>query len=100
MEESLNAIRDRVDEDVVNYFNINRGNMIDGALRALKRKKFNERGRISVKFADDIGQSEGAIDAGGPTREFLRLAMSNVINSCSFEGTEYKKYIAKCKRGE
>lgn len=28
---------------------------------------------ISVKFADDDGNSEGAVDAGGPRREFLRL---------------------------
>jgi len=30
---------------------------------------------MSVKFTDDIGVSEGAVDEGGPRREFLQLLM-------------------------
>ena len=37
------------------------------------RKKFVPKAVISVKCADDDGSSEGAVDAGGPRREFLRL---------------------------
>ena len=36
-------------------------------------EKSSTRRQFSVKFADDDGNSEGAIDAGGPRREFLRL---------------------------
>lgn len=31
-----------------------------------------------MKFADDDGTSEGAVDAGGPRREFLRLLVKAV----------------------
>ena len=37
------------------------------------RTKFDPKVVISVKFADDDSSSEGAVDAGGPRREFLRL---------------------------
>lgn len=74
--------------------------MLDGAVRALKRSSFCENGRLSVKFSDDIGQSEGAVDAGGPTREFLRLVMDQVVNSSIFEGNTSAKYLAKCSSGE
>ena len=35
-----------------------------------KRASFVPSRRLSVKFADDVGQSEGAVDLGGPTQEF------------------------------
>jgi hypothetical protein len=35
--------------------------------------EFNLRARLSVRFADDDGYNEGAVDAGGPRREYLRL---------------------------
>ena len=37
------------------------------------RKRFSTLHRVSVKFADNEGKSEGAIDVGGPKREFFRL---------------------------
>ena len=37
------------------------------------RKRFSPRNRISVKFADSEGKSEGAVDVGGPKREFFRM---------------------------
>ena len=64
-------MKDVIDEGHINYFNINRGNVLDGAIRGLNRTTFKETGRINVKFADDVGKTEGAIDCGGPTREFL-----------------------------
>ncbi len=35
---------------------------------------------------DDIGQSEGAIDAGGPRREFLTLVLDYLRSSSLFVG--------------
>ena len=83
----------------VNYFKINRTRLLDGAIRALRRKNFYENGRISINFGDDIGQAESAIDAGGPTREFLRLAINQIVSSSVFAGTETEKFITKCKSG-
>ena len=37
------------------------------------RKRFSPRNQISVKFADSEGKSEGAVDVGGPKREFFRM---------------------------
>ena len=99
LKESLLAIKQKVNDENVNYFNINRKNVIDGAVRALKRKSFMENGRLSVKFNDNFGHSEGAIDAGGPTREFLRLVMAQISNSSIFAGHDTCKYLTKCKTG-
>ena len=55
------------------YINVRRRHVWEDACRHLCRKKFDPRAIISVKFADDDGNSEGAVDAGGPRREFLKL---------------------------
>jgi len=60
-------------------FNISGNHIWEGATRALNRKSFDPQNRISVKFTDDMGISEGAIDLGGPAREFFTL----VTESCS-----------------
>ena len=96
---SLTRITSKINEDHVNYFNVNRRRLLDGAIRGLKRKNFFEDGRLSVKFSDDIGQSEGAIDAGGPSREFFRLAVGEILNSSIFIGNETNKYLTKCGSG-
>ena len=44
---------------------------------------------------DDINQSEGAVDAWGPTQEFLRLALSQVLNSSIFAREEIVKVLSK-----
>ena len=42
-----------------------------------------------MKFADDMGTSEGAVDQGGPTREFLRLAVKEMYDTSGiFKGIE------------
>ena len=84
----------------MNLVNVNRRRLLEGATRAITRKSFQEDGRLNVKFSDDIGRSEGAIDAGGPTREFLRLAVAAAVNSSIFEGPDTNKCLAKCKTGE
>ena len=99
VEDSLCVIQSKINEEKVNLFNVNRRRLLDGATRAITRKSFQEDGRISVKFSDDIGKSEGAIDAGGPTREFLRLAVAAAVNSSIFEGSDTNKCLAKCKTG-
>lgn len=55
----------------------------------MSRKKFSPGNNISVKFADNVGTSEGAVDVGGPKREFLRLAVRSAnLDSGVFIGAE------------
>jgi hypothetical protein len=52
-----------------------------------------------VKFTDDIGQTEDAVDTGGPTREFLTLLMDAIKNRRFFEGREDGKYLSFDSKG-
>ena len=62
--------------------------------RFLQRKKFNPLLPISVRFADDQGTSEGAVDAGGPRREFLRLLLKAChLHSGIFCGSEHHRVL-------
>ena len=36
---------------------------------------------MSVKFTDDIGNSEGAVDLGGPMKEFFTLVLQWMVTS-------------------
>ena len=99
IESSLMKLREQLDENSVNFFNINRRNVLDGALRALRRSTFQPNARISVAFAD-FGKGEGAVDAGGPKREFFRLAVERMLSSSVFAGTDRCKYLAKCSDGK
>ena len=88
-------LKDEIDVDAVTYFNINRQNVLDGAIRALKRRSFNVKARIDINFSDtSTGLSEDGIDAGGPTREFLRLLMDAIVNSNIFKGAEAAKILS------
>lgn len=75
-------------------FNINRANVWDGALRGFKRSSFDPTCSLLVKFTDDIGQTEEAVDTGGPTREFLTLLMDAIKTSRFFEGKDDGKYLS------
>lgn len=83
-------------------FNVTRSNPLEGARRALRRKDFNPASQISVRFADDFGQAEGAIDEGGPMRELFRLLLLEMKDSAAFSGDDKSKFIVldsscKCK---
>ena len=60
--------------------------MWEGAKRGLARKSFSPSNNISVKFSDDQGSAEGAVDLGGPTREFLTLVIEWLASSQLFCG--------------
>ena len=63
---------------LISLINVRRSAVLEDACRHIQRKKFNPSARISVRFADDSGSSEGAVDAGGPRREFLRLLLKSI----------------------
>lgn len=74
LEEILRDLRtSRVNNEGRTIVNIRRGHIWEDSCRCLQRKRFCPNAIISVCFADDFGNSEGAVDIGGPRREFLRL---------------------------
>lgn len=91
--EILKDLAQQICLDKISIFNINRRRILDGALRVFKKKGFKPENRISVCFSDDLNTAEGAIDAGGPKREFLRLLLKELFSSYIFSGTENCKYL-------
>ncbi|XP_053329662.1 G2/M phase-specific E3 ubiquitin-protein ligase-like [Spea bombifrons] len=80
-------------------FNINRNNVWEGAVRGVRRSSFCPNNNISVKFSDDSGKIEEAVDLGGPRREFFRLLMSYISKSSLFEGSDSSKNLSLDSRG-
>ena len=66
--------------------NVRRGHVLEDAVAKIQKKKFNPKLPISVKFADDEGNSEGAVNTGGPTREFFRLLTKEMFRKSSMFG--------------
>ena len=59
--------------------NVRRNQVFKDSLRKILSSSFKAVHPLSVRFADDLGNSEGAVDLGGPTREFLRLACKEIF---------------------
>ncbi len=96
----LERLSDSIMEEPMSRFNINRLNIWDGAMKGMKRVSFSPAQRFIVRFADDNDVSEGAIDQGGPRREFLRLLMSYIHGSNLFTGDAHSKNITMESRGK
>lgn len=62
-------------------------------LQAFRRWRFNPAARLDVVFVNSEKTSEGAVDGGGPTREYLRLLMKAIHQSNIFEGPEIDKRL-------
>lgn len=71
-----------------------------GTTLALKRKSFCPKWRISVKFMDNIGTAEGAIDTGGPKREFFTVVLDYLHESTLFVGPEGCKLLNYTSTGK
>lgn len=99
VEDILQSLRVGINEEVIR-FKLNRRNVWDGAVRAMRRPNFSTNKRVDVKFTDDAGVSEGAVDLGGPMREFFRLVLQHIRNSPMFDGPENQHTLschAECK---
>ncbi|XP_039598589.1 uncharacterized protein LOC120519898 [Polypterus senegalus] len=94
LEDILQNLADVISEEESSIFNINRSSLWEGAVRGFKRNTYSPNKHMSIKFTDDVGHSEGAVDIGGPRREFLRLLMRYLQSSSLFMGPEHKKYLA------
>ena len=90
----INVRRQVVDTATTSYINVRRHHIWEDSARILRRKRFDPRSIISVKFADDDGASEGAVDLGGPQREFLRLLLqASNLQSGVFQGPEDRRVL-------
>ena len=94
LQEILTNLAKSTSYDQVSIFNISRNHIWDGTKRALNRKSFSPEKKLSVKFMDDIGQSEGAVDLGGPAREFFTLITEWLVNSRLFFGETTAKFLS------
>ena len=98
--EILTLLRSSIDVEDTSRFNVTRLNPLDGACRALHRKSFNPKKKISVMFCDEIGLSEGAVDEGGPTREMFRLVIKASQSLSIFEGPLNQRRLALNSQGK
>ena len=90
----LQDLASKINHKKKSKFNINRSTVLDGAIRGFKRGTYDPCHTISVRFSDDMGEPEEAVDLGGPRREFLRLLMEALPQSPMFEGEEGKMNLA------
>jgi hypothetical protein len=73
-------------EGIKNIVNVDRSNVLDGGFRAFGRTSLNPRRWLSVKFAGEDG-----LDAGGLSREFIRLALEFIQTLRIFVGPDFRK---------
>ena len=81
-------------EGLKNVVNVAREDVLDGGYRAFCRTSFNARRKLSVRFSGEDG-----VDSGGPTREFLRLAMYALKESSLFVGPAKAKTVSLDYKG-
>ena len=77
-----------------NYLNVRRGHVLEDGINKINKVIFQPDLPISVKYSDYEGSSEGAVDTGGPTREFFRLAVNKLCLKASvFQGPDRSKVL-------
>lgn len=100
LQKIVEQVSSKVTDDNTVRFNIIRRSVWDGASRALGRSTFSPNKKVDVKFTDDYGTSEGAVDNGGPTREFFRLCLHEIKDKIGiFEGPPEAKVLACNSKG-
>lgn len=70
------------------------------SLRAFKRRRFNPEAKLDIVFVDAEENGEGAVDEGGPTREYLRLLMRAIQQSSIFQGHKKDRSLALDTQGQ
>jgi len=80
---------------------INRSEIWQCTKRAFKRSSYSAAYRMDVKFVDDVGLSEGAVDQGGPRREYLQLLTDVVCHNTSlFCGSHNARHLTMFQGGQ
>lgn len=62
----LEELSSKINSNQTCKFNINRTSVLDGAIRGFTRLSYNPNNRMVIRFSDDKGKFEEAIDLGGP----------------------------------
>ena len=83
-----------------NLINVRRNHVFKDGVSNMARAKFEPSRPLSVKFADELGSSEGAVDLGRPTREFLHLAVREAFQTNAFSGAPTNKVIVLNQEGK
>ena len=83
-----------------NLINVRRNHVFEDGISKMAQAEFEPSRLLSVKFADELGYSEGAVGLGGLTREFLRLAVREAFQTNAFSGTATKKVIVLNQEGK
>ncbi|KAK3578656.1 hypothetical protein CHS0354_002959 [Potamilus streckersoni] len=92
--EILTKLESRVVTSRKNIVNVHRDNVLDGGFRAFGRNSFDMWCELHVRFSGEDG-----VDAGGPQREFMRLAIKAIKELPIFNGPDNAKilvYDQKC----
>ncbi|XP_058629589.1 G2/M phase-specific E3 ubiquitin-protein ligase-like [Onychostoma macrolepis] len=82
------------DQHSSNMINSCRDDIYGSARRAFSRCLFDPYKPLGVVFMDLGNNSEGAVDDGGPTREFCHLLMKDIQSRSLFEGPDHSKLLA------
>ena len=82
-----------------NLINVRRNHVFEDGTAKMARARFEPSLPLSVRFADEQGSSEGAVDLGGPTREFLHLAVREAFSTVAFSGSPSSKVIVMNQEG-
>jgi len=86
-------LAEKFDRSKVVRINVSRATIWDGAIRAFNRPSYTAHHQHLIRFSDDDGASEGAVDQGGPLREFFRLIFIYLFGSRLFSGPLMAKNI-------
>lgn len=89
MKHVIERLQQSVTYEKKNMINVDRQNVLMGAIIGFKRTSFNEWQKLDVKFSGESG-----IDDGGPSREFMRLCIRAIQNCSIFEGPSTQRQIA------
>lgn len=95
----LRELGEKIDNLQVCKFNINRSAVLDGAIRGFRQLSYDPNKMMSIKFSDDRGTTEEAVDLSGPRPELLRLLMESLAESDMFEGPKGRLNLALSSSG-
>lgn len=98
LQELTNKI-DRENQHSSNMINACRDDIYGSARRAFSRCLFDPHKALGVVFMDLGNNPEGAVDEGGPSREFCRLLLKDVQHRSLFEGPDNLKLLALDSHG-
>lgn len=89
----VSDLSSKIEKTSCSRFNINRAYVWDGAVRGFKRASYDPSHDMLVKFTDDEGITEDAVDTGGPKREFLTLLMDCLRTRRIFDGPVNQRFL-------